>query len=214
MKNLDAVIASIRKRVEEMVPDEPVAQIPQLTKEESWSHRLRDLDVPPYYRDRVPFGGALPAELSGWTFDPWAITLLGETGCGKTFTAIRLLELFERSIFDNRFDKMNPRRLGAFADVSLSIEKIKSEFGTDRQGDTMNRLSNIGILLLDDLGAERGTPFQEEQVSLILRSRYNNDLPTIITSNAVKISDAVEARMASRLQAGVFPMKGKDRRLK
>lgn len=137
-----------------------------------------------------------------WNERDWSLSLLGPTGCGKTWLAVRLLgEIASR---DYR---------GRFVDASLAVEQIKREFGTEDQGDTFGDLCTVPVLLLDELGAERGTDFQMEQLGLILRARYNSMLPTIVTSNAKRIDDVVEARIASRLAAGVFPVSGRDRRL-
>lgn len=60
---------------------------------------------------------------------------------------------------------------------------------------------SVGILALDDLGAERGTEWIQEILYRIVNFRYNHELPTIISSN-VHI-DMIDMRLRRRLMNGV-----------
>jgi DNA replication protein DnaC len=74
-----------------------------------------------------------------------------------------------------------------------------------------------GLLFLDDLGSEKMTEWVEETLYLILNHRYNEVLPTIITSNLTieQLADRVGDRIASRVvgMCDVVKLEGPDRRL-
>lgn len=154
----------------------------------------------------------LPAQAEGWTGDPWCVTILGPAGTGKTWIAVRMLmKLWNAADGGGRVGKWAARP--RFFDVSTAIEAIKSEFGTDDNGKTLEAMMVSRLLVLDDLGAQRETDFTKDQVSVVLRSRYNDMLPTIITSNAANLGELGDQRIASRLSDGlVITLNGKDRR--
>jgi DNA replication protein DnaC len=67
---------------------------------------------------------------------------------------------------------------------------------------------SCAVLVLDDLGSERGTPFALEQLLSLIDHRYRQELPTIITSNFApsglaaelgKLDETIGARIVSRL---------------
>lgn len=76
-------------------------------------------------------------------------------------------------------------------------------------------LLDAGVLLLDDLGAERDTSFAQERVWALIDYRYARRLPTAIASNTPRVN--LEARLSSRLQDGkivtAVNMSGADYRL-
>ena len=58
-------------------------------------------------------------------------------------------------------------------------------------------IRTVPLLVLDDLGAESPTPWAQEKLFQIINHRYNEQLPTIITSN-VDLDD-MDRRIRSRL---------------
>jgi len=60
-----------------------------------------------------------------------------------------------------------------------------------------DRLKNIPLLILDDLGSESSTPWAQEKLFQLLDHRYLRRLPTVITSNRDIL--AFEPRLRSRL---------------
>lgn len=83
--------------------------------------------------------------------------------------------------------------------------------------DLMTRLMSVGLLVLDDLGAEKASKWSEEQLYQIVDDRYMHCRPIFATSNVVPkdLSGAVGGRVASRIgeMCRVVPLTGPDRRL-
>ena len=177
---------------------------------EEWLSQMENLGVPKRYH-AVSQELRQPAELSGWTGDPWAVTLLGPAGSGKTWIAVHVLALLWGARAGDGFVGRiyRPR----FFDVSEAIVGIKRDFDAEQSKFTYEHMVNGEAVVLDDLGAERETDFTKDQVSSVLRARYNSMRPTIITSNATKLSELGDQRIASRLSDGiVITLSGKDRR--
>ena len=66
--------------------------------------------------------------------------------------------------------------------------------------DLLQRIRTADLLVLDDMGAERNTPFSEEKLFQIINHRYEERLPTIVTTSALPIEiDNTRPRVASRL---------------
>ena len=168
------------------------------------------LGVPARYQAVSP-EVAIPAAALSWEGDPWSLTILGPAGTGKTWIAVRILcELWGRQASDGFIRRCYRAR---FWDVSGAMAAMKAEFGTERNGETYTNLTESAAIVLDDLGAQRETDYTRDQVSLILRHRYNAMLPTIITSNATSLSQLGDQRVASRLSDGiVITLGGSDRR--
>lgn len=57
---------------------------------------------------------------------------------------------------------------------------------------------DTSLLVLDDLGAQSGSPWAEEKLYQILAHRYDRALPTVITTS--KLLDTFDGRVRSRLQ--------------
>jgi len=82
----------------------------------------------------------------------------------------------------------------------------------------VNRIAkDTGVLILDDLGAEKLTDFVRQTTYFILNEREQWNLRTIITSNFTlsKLDEQVDPRISSRIagMCKVLKFNGKDRRL-
>lgn len=77
----------------------------------------------------------------------------------------------------------------------------------DGHEEIMERLSMYGVLLLDDLGAEKPSEFSRETLGLIVDRAYREESPVIVTSNfdfkglAERIDDRTADRLAELCQA-------------
>ena len=63
--------------------------------------------------------------------------------------------------------------------------------------DRFNAIRNAQLLVLDDLGTENTTPWAREKLYQIFNHRYNEQLPTVITSN--QDFKRIEERVLSRI---------------
>lgn len=105
--------------------------------------------------------------------DNVGLLFYGDVGSGKTYLACSIAnELIEREQVKVKI--MN---------LSQVINQIqKSAFKVD-SNEIIDNLSNIPLLILDDLGIERDTSYAREQVYNIINSRYLKGRPTIFTTN-------------------------------
>ena len=97
----------------------------------------------------------------------------GTVGSGKTYLACcianALIEEYMISV-----------KIRNFAQIINDLQK--SGFDLDKN-DYIESLTNVSVLILDDLGIERDTSYAKEQVYNIVNSRYLKQKPTIFTTN-------------------------------
>lgn len=88
----------------------------------------------------------------------------------------------------------------------------------DRNDATLRDLQTVGLLLLDDLGAEKPTEWTSQQLYSVINGRYHNGIATIVTSNmspdVLKEPTRVGERTISRLmeRASLVWLDGQDLR--
>ena len=129
-----------------------------------------------------------------WANQPngW-LSLHGPFGVGKTHLAVAAAA--ER---EDRGDEV------FFATVADLLDYLRAAFAPDSpiaHDDLLDRIRTADVLVLDDMGAERSTPFAEDKLFQIVGYRYEERLPTIITtSHRIEDIAAARPRIASRLQ--------------
>lgn len=110
----------------------------------------------------------------------------------------------------------------AFISTPELLMQIRSCFNnknTDGVTEEMllNKYSDIEVLMLDDLGAEKPTEWVLQTMYLIIDRRYRNMKKTIVSSNydlsqiAKRLDDRISSRIAGMCQ--IVKMTGKDKRL-
>lgn len=101
--------------------------------------------------------------------DNLGLLLWGGVGTGKTFYAACVANaLAERGV---------PVKTTNFIRLVRGVEAAR-----DRNG-YLTELDRYQLLVLDDLGAERGSAYMQEQVYDILDRRYRSGQPMVITTN-------------------------------
>jgi len=118
----------------------------------------------------------------------------GPSGSGKTHLAAAIAN---HSIANNQpvFYVTTPDLLDHLrASFSPGSEMPYDEF--------FEQVRNTPLLVLDDLGAQSGTPWAKEKLEQLLSYRLNNQLPTVVVS-IIPIAE-LEARMRTRLTAPGF----------
>jgi DNA replication protein DnaC len=187
---------------------------------ETLSQNDRKADaIPLHYRDAVV---DVP-EVADWVRDlvkialddrrvvPWirrgpSLLLVGATGRGKTYQAYGAIRALSASgvglswtatTAADMYGQLRPRH------------RVDSET-------EFERYLNVGMLVLDDLGAAKGTEWNEEVNYRLINHRYEHELPTLITSNVppAKLAEAMGERVASRLteMSQRVVLRGTDRR--
>ena len=97
------------------------------------------------------------------------LVLWGDVGTGKTFFAACIANaLVEQNV---------SVKMTNFSTIlnDLFTESDKNKY--------LNRLNDHSLLIIDDLGIERGTEYALEQVYNVIDTRYKSSKPLIITTN-------------------------------
>ena len=136
-----------------------------------------------------------------------SLLLLGSTGVGKTYEAYGAARALAVS--------------GVYAQWAVTTSAdlyaaLRPRYGVDSETE-FRKYRDARLLLVDDLGAERKpTEFTEEVNFRLINHRYENHLPTLLTSNvepkelASRVGDRVTSRLAEMCER--VAMKGNDRR--
>ena len=127
----------------------------------------------------------------------------GTVGSGKTYLACCIANALIE-------EYMIMVKIRNFAQIINDLQK--GGFDLDKN-EYIESLTNVSVLILDDLGIERDTSYAKEQVYNIVNSRYLKQKPTIFTTNLPyeKIQnsdDGVEyERIYSRIIEMCIPVK-------
>ncbi len=87
-----------------------------------------------------------------------------------------------------------------FVVVPDLLDRLRSSYDPQNPASfegVFDRVRNCGLLILDDLGSQSGTPWADEKLFQLINHRYNACLPTVITTNATKRQ--MDARLFTRL---------------
>lgn len=112
--------------------------------------------------------------------------LWGPTGIGKTGLAAAFLRTALG--FDDVDDGWPEQDDVVFMSVPDLFSALRASYN-DRRGDRpteadiIERCSDAGVLILDDLGAERPSEWVRDRLYQIVNRRHGDDRPVIITSN-------------------------------
>ncbi len=109
-------------------------------------------------------------------FAETGLLFIGPSGVGKTHLAVAILiELVRRY-----------RARGRFADFTTLIHRIQSTFdpgSPESKHAILDPVTEAEVLVLDELGAQKPTPWVMEILYLIINARYTRRLPTLFTTN-------------------------------
>ena len=121
---------------------------------------------------------------SGWIIFHWRY------GSGKTHLAAAIanasIERGQSVIFVNTPDLLDHLRITFAPNSEITFD------------DLFDRVRNIPLLIIDDIGAESPTSWANEKLYQILNHRYTLNLPTVITTN--KEFEEFDPRIRSRLE--------------
>ncbi len=122
------------------------------------------------------------------------ILFFGDVGTGKSYTAACIAnELMER---------LQPVMMTSFVKLLSDADRFNGEISI-----FINRMNQVKFLVIDDLGAERGTDFALEIVYDIIDSRYRSRKPVILTTNLqIEQMKACSNIRYSRIYDRIFEM--------
>lgn len=130
------------------------------------------------------------------------LLMYGNVGTGKTFAAA--------CIANYLLDRKVPTVMTSFVKIVDSADLKNRETANA----FISRLNRARLLIIDDLGAERGTDYALERVYDIIDSRYRARIPMILTTNLtvdemMKCSDIRYSRIYDRIFEVCYPMEFK-----
>lgn len=114
-------------------------------------------------------------ELDG-KFREAGLIFIGPPGVGKTHLAVGVLTEVVR-----RYG-----RHGRFVDFTALLHEVQATFSSTEgvtKSDLLDPICSADVLVLDELGAQKPTPWVGEILYLILNTRYGRRLPTVFTTN-------------------------------
>jgi DNA replication protein DnaC len=117
--------------------------------------------------------------------------LLGPVGTGKSHLGVAVLRTFSAGLFVRQ--------------VQL-LRQLRQHYHNDAVANPIAGAQETRLLVLDELGVSGGGRDELPMLDEILASRYEQQLPTVITSNLSweEISTALGERLADRLNEACF----------
>jgi len=134
--------------------------------------------------------------------------LYGDVGTGKTTLAMLVSQTaLERG------------RSVAIYSLPRLLAEIRTTFDDDAENtytDLLDRLTEVDLLHIDDVGAEKTSPWVLEQLYAIVNARYEEERAIVLTTNLDRdaLADQITERTVSRLEemCEVLPIFGPDQR--
>jgi DNA replication protein DnaC len=134
--------------------------------------------------------------------------LFGDVGTGKTTLAMLVAKA-----------ALEAGRSVAIYSLPRLLNEIRRTYDDDAGGAylaLLDRLAAVDLLHVDDLGAERSSPWVLEQLYAIVNARYEAERSMVITTNLDRepLVEQITERTVSRLEeiCEVIPVYGADRR--
>lgn len=125
----------------------------------------------------------------------------GMAGSGKTYAAFALCNLIQET---------DPKKVVFFERYPIFVQNLREEFvsGEYNEWDSTWEMANNyakkwnGLIVLDDVGANKLTEFETEKLFMVLDQRVSAHYPTVITTNVPqeKRLEILGPRVASRLE--------------
>jgi DNA replication protein DnaC len=120
--------------------------------------------------------------------DGWLV-LKGGYGCGKTHMAAAIANY-----------RLTMGDVALFVSTPDLLDYLRAAFGPSSEtsyDQRFEQVRNAPLLVLDDLGTQSNSEWAQEKLYQIFNYRYNNRLPTIITTN--EELETIEIRIRSRM---------------
>ena len=127
-----------------------------------------------------------------------SLFFLGKTGLGKTF----LSSMIAKSLIEKRFNVV-------FDSINNFLIMAENEHFGRSNGNTVETIINADLVILDDLGSEFSTPFNNSTLYNIINTRINMEVPTIVSTNLSlsELNEKYDDRIISRLTGMYTPFR-------
>lgn len=137
------------------------------------------------------------------------LLFMGKCGTGKTHLAVAILK-----------ELIQAGHIGLFYNIISLLDNIRASYNLEDESEQwtlINRVCDVDILVLDDLGAEKTSGWVNDRLYAIINHRYEHKKTTIVTSNRdiPELKEQVGNRIYSRLveMCREIPFEGKDYRI-
>lgn len=193
------------------------SQNQQLLKSSQIPSRYVDCDFLSYRTETSQALAAAKLVLEKWAeqypLDRTGLLLIGPSGVGKTHLSVSAVkQLIKKGVHC------------LFCDYRELLKQIQNCYNPSVQATELEILRPVfetEVVLIDDIGAVKPSEWVWDTVSIILNTRYNNALTTIITSNfldgpprkagmstaqAVSTDDTLGDRVGERMRSRLFEM--------
>ncbi len=147
-----------------------------------------------YGRKRAGGEKSMGGETPGPTLPEAWVVLIGGVGVGKTHLALAVANA-----------ALDAEIVVLFATVPDLLDYLRATFDPDQRGpvydELFQRMRSVELLVLDDLGTQRSSPWADEKLFQLINHRYSHRLPTIITMNEkawTYLDDRLQSRLSDR----------------
>lgn len=124
----------------------------------------------------------------------------GPCGVGKTHLAVAILNELAR-------EKSAPCYFCDFRELIRNIQNSYSADSPMSESDLISPIFEKTVLVLDELGAKRTSPWVEETIFYIINHRYNNKKITLFTSNYLDSEEEEEDKRDPYFRKSDFNLK-------
>ena len=159
----------------------------------------RDGEKPKFLENFISRDGAEVALEASHAFidgGPPLLTLMGATGTGKSHLAEAICREYISRGQSARFEY-----------VSSFLDSLRGADGTTVQ-EILQRCLTPKLLVLDDLGIERGTEWTAEKLTSVVEQRITRNAKTLITTNLT--GDMLREKGYDRLASRMFALATQD----